>query len=249
MYHRISLSLVLASLLLVSLVGAAAGAPCSPTQSVSKTLSDKSVGQVPAGALFWRVETFPTLAAAQGAVTPLGSAVEAGGRAWLITLGPHGGATPGATPVAELGPLTIPNAAEYKLRVQQRVSQPGCEGDVHTHPGAEAWYVLAGEQTVVTPAARTRVTAGQGLVGPAPGTPMQLAYAGTGESDVLTFLVLDASQPVSAPAAFAPGMPQTGAGGSSEAGGAGRWTGLVVGTLLMLRLLTLLATRPQHGRR
>lgn len=188
-------------------------APCSATQSVSKTLGEKSVTQLPTGALFYRLESFTTLTAAQSAAGPLGVAAEASGTAWLLTLGPQGGASAGALVVAELGPLTIPSAQEYKLRLQQRVSQPGCEGEIHTHPGAEAWYLLAGEQTVISAAGQVRMVAGEGLVGPAPGSAMQLAYTGTAISDVLTFLVLDGAQPASTPATLPmPGLPATGEG-------------------------------------
>ena len=136
--------------------------------------------------------------------------------AWLATLAARGGATAGGTPVAEIGPLPLPTAAEYRLRVQERISQPGCEGDMHTHPGAEAWYMLAGEQTVITLQGETTITAGQTLVAPPPGHPMQLAYRGTGTSDALTFLALDAAQPNSSPATFTPALPNTGGGGTAS---------------------------------
>jgi quercetin dioxygenase-like cupin family protein len=202
--------------------GVAAHDPCTATQSVSKGLGEKTTKQLPAGPLYWRLETFATKAAADGAAGPTAISFEAGGKAWLATLAARGGSTAGGTLVADIGPLPAPQAAEYRLRVQQRVSQPGCEGDIHSHPGAEAWYMLAGEQTVITPGREQRITAGQSLVGPPGGTPMQLAYRGTGESDALTFLLLDAAQPNSTPATLPspspsspplPGPPKTGAGG------------------------------------
>ena len=191
---------------------AGAHAPCTAQQSVSKALGEKTVQQLPAGPLSWRLESFATKAAAEAAAGPLGIPFEARGTFWLATVGSGGGASAGGTPVAQIGPVAAPTAASYRVRVQQRVSQPGCEGDIHTHPGAEAWYMLAGEQTVVTPAGQTRIAEGQSLVGPPAGTPMQLVYRGSGESDALTFLLLDAAQPNSSPASFPPGLPKTGAG-------------------------------------
>jgi hypothetical protein len=188
-------------------------APCTAAQSASKTLAEKPVGQLPTGALVYRLETFPTIAVAQAAAGPLGVAAEAGSKAWLLTLGPAGGTSAGGATVTELGPLTIPSATTYTLRLQQRVSQPGCEGDAHTHPGAEAWYLLAGEQTIISSTGQARLIAGQGLVGPAPGAPMQLAYTGTAMTDALTFLILDGAQPASTPATITPAtMPVTGGG-------------------------------------
>ena len=191
---------------------AAAHAPCTAQQSVSRALGEKTVQQLPAGPLAWRLESFATQAAAEAAAGPLGIPFEARSAFWLATVGSGGGASAGGTPVAQIGPVAAPTAASYKVRVQQRVSQPGCEGDIHTHPGAEAWYLLAGEQTVVTPTGETRIAEGQSLIGPPAGMPMQLVYRGTGESDALTFLLLDAAQPNSTPATFPPGLPNTGAG-------------------------------------
>lgn len=231
---------------------AVAYAPCSATQSVSKGLGEKTSPQLPTGPLYWRLETFATKAAADGAAGPFAISFETGGKAWLATLAARGGATAGGTLVADIGPLPAVQAAEYRLRVQQRVSQPGCEGDSHSHPGAEAWYMLAGEQTVITPAGEQRITAGQSLVGPPTGTPMQLAYRGTGESDALTFLLLDAAQPNSSPAplpsTMPPGMPHTGAGGSQTQFGP-RYVTLVAlaATILLALLLFALRTR-QRGR-
>src|SRR6266542_5975306 len=62
---------------------------------VTRSLGEKRVAQLPAGPLYWRMETYPTLAAAQAAAQAAAGAtalaVEAGGRNWLLTLGPRGG--------------------------------------------------------------------------------------------------------------------------------------------------------------
>ena len=222
---------------------AAAHAPCTAQQSVSRALGEKTVQQLPAGPLTWRLESFATKAAAEAAAGQFGIPFEARGTFWLATVGPGGGASAGGTSVAQIGPVAAPSAASYRVRVQQRVSQPGCEGDIHTHPGAEAWYMLAGEQTVVTPAGETRIAEGQGLVGPPAGTPMQLVYRGGGESDALTFLLLDAAQPNSTPATFPPGLPNTGAGAPTPT------TWWPVALLGLMSLTTIAASRRLARRR
>ena len=63
---------------------------------VIKALNEKRVTQLPAGPLYWRVETFPTLEAAQAAAEPTAMVVESAGRIWLVTLGPAGGSSPAA---------------------------------------------------------------------------------------------------------------------------------------------------------
>ncbi len=85
---------------------------------VVKPVAEKKVKQLPAGPLYWRVENFPTLAQAQAAIPPdrwnpdtvshdvaTSLATEVAGKAWLLTLGPKGGSTPGGTKVAEIGPV------------------------------------------------------------------------------------------------------------------------------------------------
>src|SRR5688572_2525244 len=83
---------------------------------IVKPIAEKKIKQLPPGPLFWRVESFSTLAQAQAAIQPdrwnpdtvsydisMSLAAEAAGKAWLFTLGPRGGSTPGSTKVAEIG--------------------------------------------------------------------------------------------------------------------------------------------------
>src|SRR3954453_23529886 len=89
MKHVARIVPVIAALLLSLACWDAAGAalaPCSPAQSASKSLGEKSIASLPAGPLSFRLESFPTLAAAQAVAGPLGVAAEASGKAWLLTL-------------------------------------------------------------------------------------------------------------------------------------------------------------------
>src|SRR5215211_6544416 len=54
---------------------------------VIKALTEKRVTSMPAGSLVWRIETFPTVAAARAAEGPLGLVAESTGQIWLLTLG------------------------------------------------------------------------------------------------------------------------------------------------------------------
>src|SRR5437763_15576131 len=80
---------------------------------VVKALAEKKVTELPAGPLFWRLENFPTLAQAQAAAGATGLAAESAGKVWLFTLGGAGGASVGATKVAEVGPLPQVAATQY----------------------------------------------------------------------------------------------------------------------------------------
>ena len=166
---------------------------------VVKPLAEKKVPNLPAGPLFWRIESFPGLAAAQAAAGPMSLAAEAGGKAWLFTLGPAGGSST-ATKVAEIGPVPSLTAPAYLLRVNEATGPPGSVSPIHSHPGSEVVYVLAGEESFRTPRGVDRVGAGKSNVGAGPDTPMQASSSGTTNLHAFIMFVVDAGQPFSRPA-------------------------------------------------
>jgi len=105
---------------------------------VVKPVAEKRVKQLPDGPLYWRIETFPTLARAQAAIgsdrwnpntvsydSATSLAAEVAGKVWLFTLGPKGGSTPGGTEVAEIGPVPPITAPEFLLRINYGSGPPG----------------------------------------------------------------------------------------------------------------------------
>jgi quercetin dioxygenase-like cupin family protein len=158
------------------------------------------IAAVPAGPLFWRLETFQTLALAQSAAGPSALAVQCGGRNWLITLGPAGGVSAGGVKVAEVGPLPAVTAAHYLLQVNEASGPPGAITPQHSHPGSETFYVLNGETTSRTPDGTMHVSAGHAEVGHVAGTPMQVSSTGTTDLLSLVMFLVDADQPFSTPA-------------------------------------------------
>jgi len=168
---------------------------------VIKALSEKKVTELPAGPLFWRIENFPMLAQAQAAAGATGLAVESGGKVWLFTLGPAGGST-GGTKVAEVGPLPKVVATQYLLRINEATGSPGSITPVHTHPGSEAFYVLAGEQSIQSPHGVLRVRPGQAETGHGADMPMQVSSSGSSDLHALVMFVVDATKPFSSPAKF-----------------------------------------------
>jgi len=167
---------------------------------VVKALGEKKVEKLPAGPLFWRVESFPTLAQAQAAASPMSLAAESNGKAWLFTLGPAGGSSSGGTKMTEIGPVPEVAATQYLLRVNEASGPPGSVTPVHSHPGSEAVYVLAGEQSFKTPHGVKRVAAGQSAAGHGPDTPMQASNSGSVDLRALIMFVVDATKPFSKPA-------------------------------------------------
>jgi hypothetical protein len=167
---------------------------------VVKAVAEKKISQLPEGPLFWRVESFATRDRAQAAAGPMSLVAESGGKAWLFTLGPAGGSSDGGTKMAEIGPLPPIAAPLYLLRINEASGPPGSVTPVHSHPGAEAVYVLAGEESFRTPHGVVRVGAGKAAPGHAPDTPMQASSTGSVDLQALIMFVVDATKPFSSPA-------------------------------------------------
>ena len=196
--------LVLATFLLSPAAVAQQPPTLVPGSLFIKVLADKKVARLPVGrpGLYWRLESFPSLAQAQAAAGPYGVAAESFGRAWLATLGPKGGSSSGGTKVAEIGPLPTVVAPEYLLRFNEGSGPPGSITVVHTHPGTEAFYVLEGELCIRTPQGVARVSAGRTEAGPGGDTPIQISSCGSTDLRELIMFVVDATRPFSSPATF-----------------------------------------------
>lgn len=201
----------LAQVLAVVVVGTFLASPAAVAQQalppgslVIKALTEKKVTSLPVGRpkLYWRLESFPSLAQAQAAAGPWGLAVESAGKAWLATLGPAGGSSAGGVKVADIGPLPPVVAPEHLLRVNEASGPPGSITAVHTHPGSEAFYVLNGEQTIRTVDQVIRLSPGKGEAGAGGGTVMQVSSSGSTDLVALVMFVVDATKPFSSPAVF-----------------------------------------------
>jgi hypothetical protein len=180
---------------------------------VVKPVAEMKIKQLPKGPLYWRIENFPTLDKAKSAAAPFrwnpdtvtyeGSpwlVAEVAGRVWLFTLGVKGAATPGGDKVAEIGPVPPVSAPEYLLRVNYGSGPPDSKTPVHTHPGSEAFYVIAGRLGQRTPGGTMYVEAGQTMNGHAPDMAMQVFNGGKTDLSALIMFVVDASKPFSTPA-------------------------------------------------
>ena len=167
-----------------------------------KPVAEKKLTQLPAGPLYWQIENFPTLAQAQATAGPTSLAAEVSGKVWLFTLGPKGAPTHGGTKVVEIGPVPPITAPEYLLRINHASGSPGAKTPVHTHPGSEAFYVLAGQLGQRTPHGVSHADAGQSMNGHGPDTAMEVFSSGKTDLDQLVMFVVDATKPFSSPAKF-----------------------------------------------
>jgi len=169
---------------------------------VIKPLAEKKITELPAGPLFWRIENFNTLGQAQAAAGPSALVAESAGKVWLFTLGLAGASSAGGTKVAEFGPIHRVVAPQYLLRINEASGPPGSITPVHTHPGSEAFFVLAGEQSIRSPHGTMRVKVGQPEGGHGADMPMQVLSSGSTDLHSLVMFVVDATKPFSSPATF-----------------------------------------------
>jgi len=167
-----------------------------------KPVAEKKLKQLPAGPLYWQVENFPTLAQARAAERPTSLASEVAGKVWLFTLGPRGGSTRDGSKIVEIGPVPPITAPEYLLRINNAGGPPGARTPVHTHPGSEAFDVLAGQLGQKTPHGVSHIDIGQSMPGHGPDTPMEVFSSGTSDLNALVMFVVDAAKPFSSPAKF-----------------------------------------------
>jgi hypothetical protein len=200
---------ILARILVFALSLGAAAALASPPAAAQakfevKPVAEKRIKELPVGPLYWRIETLPSLAQAQAQAASHATALaaEVSGKAWLFTLAAKGGTTPGASRVAEVGPVPVIGAPEYLLRINHAGGPPQSKTAVHSHPGSEAFYVLTGRLGQRTPHGTAYAEAGQAMNGHGADMPMEVFSAGTSDLDQLVMFVVDATRPFSSPAKF-----------------------------------------------
>lgn len=169
---------------------------------VIEPLAEARVDELPPGDLFWRIENVDSVAKAQTAAGPWSLIAQSAGKVWLFTLGASGANSNSATKVVEIGPIPRVSAEHYLLRINDASGPPGSLTPVHSHPGSEAFFVLAGEQSIRGPHGVLRVMAGHAEAGHGAGMPMQVSSSGSTELHALVMFVVDADRPFSSPASM-----------------------------------------------
>jgi quercetin dioxygenase-like cupin family protein len=154
-------------------------------------------------AVYWHLRAFPSRKAAETAKSSTGIVVEEDGRAWLSEFGPRDTAPRGGEAIAVVGPLQLSAAKSYSAVLSYAVMRPGDKSRVHTHPGPEGWYVLAGEQCLETPSGADRARAGGTMTVP-PDIPMELNVTGTTLRRAFALVIHDSLQDRGIPSGWKP---------------------------------------------
>lgn len=145
--------------------------------------------------VYWHLDRFDSIKAAKKAAGPNGVAAEAHGSVWLMTVETQTETHHGGRHVAWIGPLEMPTADGYSMRVLSSMLEPGTTTPVHTHSGPEVFYVVAGEQCLETPEQSYSLGAGQSLVLPT-GVIHRGRPSGFSARRILALNLYDAARPV-----------------------------------------------------
>jgi quercetin dioxygenase-like cupin family protein len=145
---------------------------------------------------YWHIDRFDSLEVAKKAAGPDGVAAKAHGSVWLMTVEARTEEHHGGRHVAWIGPLAMPAADGYSMRVASSLLRPGTTTPIHTHSGPEVFYIVAGEQCLETPEVGQRLGAGQSYVLPA-GIIHEGRVTGAGVRRALALILHDAAQPAS----------------------------------------------------
>ncbi len=153
--------------------------------------------------VYWHLRAFPSRKAAEAVKSASGIVVEEDGRVWLSEFGPRNTAPRGGEAIAIVGPLQLPAAKSYAAVLSYAVMRPGDNSRVHTHPGPEGWYVLAGEQCLETPDGAIRARAG-GTATVRGNIPMELNVTGTTLRRAFALVIHDSAQERGTPSDWKP---------------------------------------------
>jgi hypothetical protein len=146
-------------------------------------------------ALYWHIDAFSTMSAAEAARTARGTVVSSLGRIWLFTIADAGWRPAGGERAIRAGPLPLMNAATYAAVYMEGVFRPGMRSPIHRHSGVEVWHTLQGEQCLETPDGKLVQRAGDPPVMVRGGVPMILEGTGKDVRRSLVLILQDATKP------------------------------------------------------
>ena len=141
-------------------------------------LAEKAVQELPPGPLFWRVETIGP--ENKDSAAPMSLVGVVSGEVWLVTLGPMGSATVGATKLIEIGPVQAAQAARYVLSLGRVRGANTANVAKPISSESSAFFVLKGRLGFATPRRTTHRGAGQGVALAGDG-PTRIFNAGPGD--------------------------------------------------------------------
>jgi quercetin dioxygenase-like cupin family protein len=153
---------------------------------------------VPAGAVYWTIDSFPTRELAEQAKGPRGMVVASLGKVWLLSIGEKPELPKSGTRVTQIGPLTVVKGRSYAAQYMEATLQPGRVSRTHLHSGVEAFYTESGETCLETPEGVQIGRPGKNIVIPE-GVPMELTAVGAETRRGLILILHDSAKPPTTP--------------------------------------------------
>ena len=149
---------------------------------------------VPAGPVYWTLDTFATKEAAEQAKGTNAIVLSSLNKVWLLTVGARPEQAALATRVTTIGPLTVQPGRGYMAQIMEATLQPGMVSRTHLHSGVEAFYTDTGESCLETPEGKQIGKKGMDIMVPE-GVPMELTAVGPDTRRGLILVLHDASKP------------------------------------------------------
>ncbi len=159
-------------------------------------LTDRPLAGPPGKTVYWHIDRFDSLEAAMKVAGPNSVATEAHGSFWLLTVEMMAEDCRSGQHVARVGPLTLPPADRYFMRVLSSLLKPGSTTPIHTHSGPEVFYLVDGEQCIEMSDASQRLGVGQSFIVPG-STVHRGRVVGSKARKALALILYDATYPAS----------------------------------------------------
>jgi quercetin dioxygenase-like cupin family protein len=159
-------------------------------------LADDRIGTLATSPVYWALDVYTTVAAANADKGPRGTVVESLGKTWLLTIENAKSRSTHGRRIAEIGPLEIVEGQSYSAQYMEAIFTPGMTAPEHTHSGPEAWYTEAGETCLETSDGRVQVgrAGGPPVIVPM-GLSMHLTATGTAQRRSLVLILHRSSLP------------------------------------------------------
>lgn len=175
--------------------------PCTPDQTAHPLpgpaclLAHADLGPLPNEPVYWHIDSFADLQAAEAAKDRRGTVASDFGQVWLFTIAPASWRPAGGIHKATVGPLPVRPAASFSVEYVHSVFAPGMTAPVHRHSGPEGFYAIDGDSCLEMPGGvHTGMGPGNTMVMEG-GPPMALMAVGTQPRRAFAVILHDATLP------------------------------------------------------
>lgn len=114
-------------------------------------LSHGTLGKLNVDSVYWSLDKYASVDAAQRDAVQSASIIKAFGAIWLFTVGNLPSHPLNGEHVAEVGPISIDKNTSYDAEFLKSIFSPGMTAPLHVHSGPEAFYAVSGDTCLETP--------------------------------------------------------------------------------------------------